>query len=143
MGVLLFAKLAHCIPTRSRAGESHAVAMGVDAANDNPVEARNVAFMSSQVLNGEGYGIAIRCGDDTFIGKINALAAGTKVGKTTLQRDVGHFVRLVAIIAITMAIVLFSIAMARKMDFAQAFVNGLVVVLVANIPQVRAPLPNP
>ena len=88
-----------------------------------------------QVLNGEGYGIVIRCGDNTFIGKINALAAGTGEQMTTLQRDINLFVRFIAIVAITMAIILFSAGLGRGMAFADAFVQGLVVVLVANIPQ--------
>ena len=91
--------------------------------------------MSSQVLNGEGYGIVIRCGDNTFIGKINALAANTAGQVTTLQHDINMFVKFVAVIAITMAIILFSAGLGRKMEFADAFVNGIVVVLVANIPQ--------
>ena len=88
-----------------------------------------------QVLNGEGYGVVIRCGDNTFIGKINSLAAQTTSNETTLQRDINMFVKVIAVIAITMAIVLFSAGMGRQMEFADAFVNGLVVVLVANIPQ--------
>ena len=88
-----------------------------------------------QVLNGEGYGIVVRCGDETFIGHINALTARTKSSTTTLQRDMTRFVRFIAIIAVTMAIILFSVGLGRGMSFAAAFVNGLVVVIVANIPQ--------
>lgn len=88
-----------------------------------------------QVLNGEGYGVVVRCGDNTFIGKINSLAAQTTANETTLQRDINMFVKVIAVIAITMAIILFGAGMGRKMKFADAFVNGLVVVLVANIPQ--------
>lgn len=88
-----------------------------------------------QVLNGEGYGVVIRCGDNTFIGKINALASQTTGTETTLQRDINLFIKVVAAIAITMAVVLFSAGMIRKMRFADAFVNGVVIVLVANIPQ--------
>jgi sodium/potassium-transporting ATPase subunit alpha len=91
--------------------------------------------MSSQVLNGEGYGLVVRCGDSTFIGNINALAAGTKGTKTTLQVDVTRFIRFIAVMSVTMAIILFSAGLGRHMTFADAFVNGLVVVLVANIPQ--------
>eukprot|EP00892_Ulva_mutabilis_P001291 jgi/Ulvmu1/11162/UM071_0046.1 len=116
-------------------GESDPIAMATSAADDKPHESKHIAFMSSQVLNGEGYGVVIRCGDNTFIGKINSLAAQTTSGETTLQRDINMFVKVIAVIAISMAIVLFSAGMGRKMDFADAFVNGLVVVLVANIPQ--------
>ena len=88
-----------------------------------------------QVLNGEGYGVVIRCGDNTFIGKINSLASQTTGTQTTLERDINLFIKVVAAIAVTMAIVLFSAGMIRKMRFADAFVNGVVIVLVANIPQ--------
>lgn len=88
-----------------------------------------------QVLNGEGYGIVVRCGDNTFIGKINALASQTQGTVTTLQRDINFFIKVIAGIAIVMAVVLFSAGMGRKMAFEDAFVNGVVVVLVANIPQ--------
>lgn len=86
-------------------------------------------------MNGEGYGIVIRCGDNTFIGKINALATQTKGTMTTLERDITLFIKVVACIAVTMAVVLFASGMGRKMDFEDAFVNGVVIVLVANIPQ--------
>jgi magnesium-transporting ATPase (P-type) len=109
--------------------------MATTAADDKPHESKNIAFMSSQVLNGEGYGIVVRCGDNTFIGKINSLAGTTEGSVTTLQRDINMFVKFIAVVAITMAVILFSAGMGRKMDFADAFVNGIVVVLVANIPQ--------
>ena len=119
----------------AHAGESDPIAIGTTAAEDLPHESKHIAFMSSQVLNGEGYGIVIRCGDNTFIGKINSLATSTEGTMTTLQRDINMFVKVVAVIAITMAIVLFSTGMGRRLPFAVAFVNGLVVVIVANIPQ--------
>jgi hypothetical protein len=121
--------------TLHRAGESDPVAMGTTAADDKPHESKHIAFMSSQVLNGAGYGIVIRCGDNTFIGKINALAATTKIRETTLQVDVGRFVKFIAIVAVSMAVVLFSVGLGRGMSFVKAFVNGIIVVLVANIPQ--------
>lgn len=123
-----------------RAGESDPIAMSTVSEHNQVHESRNIAFMSSQVLNGEGRAIVVRCGDNTFIGKINELASGQGDDNvTTLQRDINMFVKFIAIVAITMAIVLFSAGMGRKMAFADAFVNGLVVVLVANIPQVRRP----
>lgn len=109
--------------------------MGITSADDKPHESKHIAFMSSQVLNGEGYGIVVRCGDNSFIGKINTLAAGTQGTTTTLQRDINLFIKFIAFIAIFMAIVLFSAGLGRGMDFEDAFVNGIVVVLVANIPQ--------
>jgi hypothetical protein len=104
--------------------------------DDKPHESKHIAFMSSQVLNGEGTGIVIRCGDNTFIGKINSLAAGTKGTETTLQQDITRFIKFISALAITMAVILFSAGLGRRMTFPKAFVNGVIVVLVANIPQV-------
>jgi hypothetical protein len=109
--------------------------MGITAADDKPHESKHIAFMSSQVLNGAGYGIVIRCGDNTFIGNIHTLAGHTKTRETTLQRDVARLVRFIAIVASCMAIVLFSAGLGRKMEFGKAFVSGIIITLVANIPQ--------
>jgi magnesium-transporting ATPase (P-type) len=109
--------------------------MSITAGDDRPHESKHIAFMSSQVLNGAGYGIVIRCGDNTFIGMINSLSAAAKGRETTLQRDVARCVMIIAIIATTMAICLFSAGLIRGMSFVKAFVNGIIVVLVANIPQ--------
>ena len=119
----------------SSAGEADPIPMSVHSKNDAPHESHNIAFMSSQVLNGEGFGIVIRCGDDTFIGKINTLALHTAPQETTMVKDIRLFVTFIAIFASTLAIILFSIGLIRGTKFADAFVNGLVVVLVANIPQ--------
>lgn len=119
----------------SLTGESDPIPMYTTSQDEKPHECNHLGFMSAQVLNGEGRGLVVRCGDNTFIGKINTLAAGTEGQMTTLQRDINRFVKFIALIAITMAIILFSAGMGRGMDFADAFVNGLVVVLVANIPQ--------
>ena len=44
--------------------------------DEAPNEARNLAFMSSLVMTGEGWGVVIRTGDDTMIGSIASLATG-------------------------------------------------------------------
>lgn len=46
----------------SLTGESDLVPASVDKKHDIPAEARNIVFMSSLVMNGEGRGIVIRTG---------------------------------------------------------------------------------
>jgi magnesium-transporting ATPase (P-type) len=46
--------------------------------SDKAHESRNIAFMSSHVLNGDGYGVVVRTGDGTFIGHFNALTSSTQ-----------------------------------------------------------------
>ncbi|KAG0304945.1 hypothetical protein BGZ98_004793 [Dissophora globulifera] len=75
----------------------------------NPLEARNLAFNGSLVVNGEGYGLVIRTGDNTVLGQIAGLTAGEDSGKSPLTREIDDFVKIIATIAITTAIIFFLI----------------------------------
>ncbi|ORY95164.1 hypothetical protein BCR41DRAFT_365216 [Lobosporangium transversale] len=75
----------------------------------NPLEARNLAFNGSLVVNGEGYGMVIRTGDNTVLGQIAGLTSGEDSGKSPLTREIDDFVKIIASIAITTAIVFFLI----------------------------------
>lgn len=111
----------------------------VDKKHDLPQEARNLVFMSSLAMNGEGRGIvirtgaqpnpyhthsaacgarltprsALRCpahtGDQTMIGKIASLATDTATQRSTLQVEVHRLVWFVGILAFTIALILFVI----------------------------------
>ena len=50
----------------SLTGEPDAIAATVVAAHETPLESRNVVFSSSLVMNGEGYGVVIKTGDNTM-----------------------------------------------------------------------------
>lgn len=39
--------------------------------SENPLETANLAFYSTNIVEGRGRGIVISCGDDTLIGKSN------------------------------------------------------------------------
>jgi hypothetical protein len=163
----------------------------VDKKHDIPAEARNLVFMSSLAMNGEGRGIVIRtggrgrvlacvarhvqlqlgvhgparrarrhvahthaadarppntsrcvphggvAGDETMIGKIASLATGTATHRSTLQVEVHRLVLFVGALSFTVAMILFVVGLIRKLDPLQAFVNGFILVVVANVPEVR------
>ncbi|KAF9427269.1 hypothetical protein BGZ94_005220 [Podila epigama] len=75
----------------------------------NPLEARNLCFNGSLVVNGEGYGIVIRTGDNTVLGQIAGLTANEDAEKSPLSKEIDDFVKIIASIAITTAIVFFLI----------------------------------
>lgn len=58
----------------------------------------------------------------------------------TVQVEVHRLVWFVGILAFTIAMILFVIGLARKMDPLNAFVNGFILVVVANVPEVRVSL---
>lgn len=119
----------------SLTGESDLVPASVDAKHELPAEARNLVFMSSLAMNGEGRGIVVRTGDHTMIGKIATLASDTGTHRSTLQVEVHRLVWFVGILAFSVALVLFVIGLARKMDPLASFVNGFILVIVANVPE--------
>jgi len=120
----------------SLTGESAPVSATVKAMHDNPLEARNVVFSSSLVMQGSGHGIVIRTGDSTMIGTIASLASQSgHVESSLLQKEIHRFVNIIAIFALSTALLLFIIGISRGVPFLTCFVNGFIVVLVANIPE--------
>uniref|UniRef100_A0A1I8AS76 Cation_ATPase_N domain-containing protein n=1 Tax=Steinernema glaseri TaxID=37863 RepID=A0A1I8AS76_9BILA len=101
-------------------------------------EANNVAFNGSFCIDGEGVGVAIRTGQRTIIGQIAALTteqAGS--GESSLEYEINRFVKFVTVSAITMAFVVFLLGciMTRFQDVTGMFINGFLVIIIANVPQ--------
>jgi sodium/potassium-transporting ATPase subunit alpha len=121
----------------SLTGEPDAIAATVNAVHEAPIECRNLVFSSSLVMNGEGFGVVTRTGDNTMIGSIASLASGSGQGhsETLLEVEMHRFVNFIAIMAIISAFVLFGIGMGRHRPPIFAFVNGFIVVVVANVPE--------
>ena len=74
------------------------------------VEATNLLFSSSSLVNGEAIGVVIKVGQQSFIGAIASLVAGAKEIVSPLQREIEAFVRLISIVAITTAVVFLIVA---------------------------------
>jgi magnesium-transporting ATPase (P-type) len=123
------------VEASSLTGESEPVPLQTEVTTQRATDGHNVAFMSSLVLSGEGYGIVIRTGDDTMIGSIASLAGETTLTKSTLQHEVERFALIIAIVAIVTGILFFVIGLARGMNVVDALVNGLITVLIANVPE--------
>jgi sodium/potassium-transporting ATPase subunit alpha len=103
-------------------------------------ECKNVTFNSSSCFDGTAIGLVLKTGDHTAIGTIAKLASDTKLRESTLQKEVRNFVKLIAIIAVTMAAVCFAASVGIQKpdsvkDVMKLFVNGFLVIMVANVPQ--------
>ena len=85
-------------------------------------------------------GLVLRTGDNTAIGSIAKLASDTKLRESSLQKEIRKFVGLVAIIAISMATICFIASVfiqgaKTSDDIITLFVNGFLIIIVANVPQ--------
>ncbi|KAG0026215.1 hypothetical protein BGZ81_006540 [Podila clonocystis] len=128
------------VDNSSMTGESEPQELSPRNENKNPLEASNLAFNGSLVVNGEGYGIVIRTGDNTVLGQIAGMTAGQDSGMSPLTREINNFVKMIATIAIVTAIVFLLIGyfLVYKNQGSAAVANTLnfaIGIFVAWVPQ--------
>ncbi|KAF9579137.1 hypothetical protein BGW38_004735, partial [Lunasporangiospora selenospora] len=107
--IMIFACTDMKVDNSSLTGETDPQSRKTVTDMKNPLEAHNLCFNGSLVVNGEGYGMVVRTGDNTVLGQIAGLTAGEDSGKSPLTREIDDFVKFIATIAIGTAIVFFLI----------------------------------
>ena len=104
--------------------------------HSNPLEATNLAFNSSLVISGEGYGSVVRTGDKTVIGQIAGLTSGQVKKPSLLSAEIERFVKIISIISFTTAFIFFGVAYANATsNKASVALNVGIFVLIAWVPQ--------
>ncbi|TFK25780.1 aminophospholipid-transporting P-type ATPase [Coprinopsis marcescibilis] len=100
------------------------------------VEAENLIFNSTLVVNGEGWGIVVKTGDHTMIGQIARLTGDATGNQSPLASEIDHFVIFVSAIAIVFASVFFIVGITQvyRGKIGQTFTFA-VSVLVAFVPE--------
>ena len=122
------------VDNSSLTGESVAVGLKVTAASENAMEARNIAFFSTNVLEGKARGVVVRTGDRTVIGSIAGLVAGMDKGRTPINREIHLFIRIITAIAVSLGVIFFSISLAMGYEWIQSIIF-LIGIIVANVPE--------
>jgi sodium/potassium-transporting ATPase subunit alpha len=123
------------VENSSLTGESTPLLGSVEATSASMLESHNMVFNSSLVTTGDAIAIVLQTGDRTQLGSIAGLASSTAHAETTMQREVKHFVRIIAAIAVTMGVIFFIVGISRGQHWLTVFVNGFITVIVANVPQ--------
>ncbi|KAL3242224.1 hypothetical protein MRX96_021443 [Rhipicephalus microplus] len=67
------------VDNSSLTGESEPQTRSPELTNDNPLETRNLAFFSTNCVEGTGMGVVINTGDRTVMGRIANLASGLEM----------------------------------------------------------------
>jgi sodium/potassium-transporting ATPase subunit alpha len=126
----------------SLTGESEPIPCSdqVSAKGTRLPECKNMIFNSSLCFDGTAIGLVLRTGDSTSVGTIAKLASNTQLGESTLQKEIRVFVGLIAIVAVTMASIFFIASVflqgaKTSTDIIKLFVNGFLIIIVANVPQ--------
>ena len=122
-------------------GESVEVEGSINQSDPSFLESRNIALMSTLVVNGSGVGIVILTGSRSVMGRI--AQATTSVGEkaTLIQKEIWRFVRIIVVLTICLALLIFVawIAWLRRdhtgyMNVVQ-MLNNLMGCVVAFIPE--------
>ncbi|KAG2381653.1 hypothetical protein C9374_006037 [Naegleria lovaniensis] len=118
----------------SLTGEAEPQLRSVEMSSKNPLETSNLVFYGTLVIEGSGYGIVIRCGNQSVIGQIALLAGSTITLKAPLRREIDSFVRKIGILAFGMALMFFVLGFIIGNSWFQNFIFAIGII-TANIPQ--------
>ena len=118
----------------SLTGESDPQLRIPECTDENPMETKNLAFFSTNALEGTAKGIVVSVGDNTFIGRIAGLTSGLGAGDTPLAREIEHFVKIISAVAVFFGLTFFiiSLCMGYKWLDSALFLIGII---VANVPE--------
>jgi len=115
-------------------GESEPQVRGIECTHENPLESKNLAFFSTNCVEGTGRGIVISTGDRTVMGRIAGLAAGLEMGEAPIAREIQHFIHIITGGACFLGTTFFIIALLLGYFWLEAVVF-LIGIIVANVPE--------
>lgn len=87
-------------------GESDEIEGAVDQTDRNFLESRNIAFMGTTVMNGNGVGVVILTGPRSVMGRIASSTAGVKDSAALIQREITRFVKIIVAMTIFLALLI-------------------------------------
>ena len=133
--LVLFASTELKVDNSSLTGEAEPQTRSVSNSQRNPLEATNLVFNGSLAVNGEGYGIVIRVGDNTVIGQIAFLTSSEEKRISPMSQEINEFVRIVGTFAAIVTITFFLVArFVRSLSWAGSF-NFAIGTFTAFVPQ--------
>lgn len=122
------------VDNSSLTGESEPQVRLPDSTHENPLETRNIAFFSTNAVEGTARGIVIATGDRTVMGRIANLASGLEIGETPIAREIAHFIHIITSVAVFLGVSFFVIAFILGYQWLNAVIF-LIGIIVANVPE--------
>ncbi|XP_023711708.1 sodium/potassium-transporting ATPase subunit alpha isoform X4 [Cryptotermes secundus] len=122
------------VDNSSLTGESEPQSRGPEFTHENPLETKNLAFFSTNAVEGTAKGVVISCGDHTVMGRIAGLASGLDTGETPIAKEIHHFIHLITGVAVFLGVTFFVIAFILGYHWLDAVIF-LIGIIVANVPE--------
>ncbi|KAA8579727.1 hypothetical protein FQN60_006820 [Etheostoma spectabile] len=122
------------VDNSSLTGESEPQTRTPDFSNDNPLETRNIAFFSTNCVEGTARGVVINTGDRTVMGRIASLVSSLEGGKTPIAIEIGHFINIITFVAIILGVTFCVLSLILGYGWLEAVIF-LIGIIVANVPE--------
>jgi len=122
------------VDNSSLTGESEPQSRSKENTHENPLETKNIAFFSTNVVEGTAKGVVINIGDLTVMGRIAGLASGLESGDTPIAKEIAHFIHLITGVAVFLGVSFFIIAFILGYHWLDAVIF-LIGIIVANVPE--------
>ena len=122
------------VDNSSLTGESEPQHRSPDFTHENPLETRNLAFFSTNAVEGTAKGIVVNTGDQTVMGRIAGLATGLETGETPIAKEIAHFIHIITGVAVFLGVTFFLIAFILGYHWLDAVIF-LIGIIVANVPE--------
>ena len=122
------------VDNSSLTGESEPQARSSEFTHENPLETKNLAFFSTNAVEGTATGIVVNVGDNTVMGRIAGLASGLETGDTPIAKEIAHFIHLITGVAVFLGVTFFIIAFILGYHWLDAVIF-LIGIIVANVPE--------
>merc|ERR1711915_371100 len=122
------------VDNSSLTGESEPQVRSPEFSHENPLETKNIAFFSTNAVEGTCKGIVINIGDNTVMGRIAGLASGLDTGDTPIAKEIHHFINIITGVAVVLGVSFFIIAFILGYNWLDAVIF-LIGIIVANVPE--------
>lgn len=135
------ARLVKCfnlkIEESSLTGETEAIEKNesIIVNEDAPLgDQKNMAFMSSIVVNGHAKAVVTEIGMNTNVGKIANMIIENKAPETPIQKQLGEVGKMIGVICLAICMIIFVIGIIKKIEPIEMFMTS-VGLAVAAIPE--------
>jgi sodium/potassium-transporting ATPase subunit alpha len=139
------------VDNSSLTGESEPQTRSNEMTHENPLETKNLAFLSTfavegliiifffyylnkSVKIGTARGMVVRTGDRSVMGRIAGLASGLSTGQTPIAKEIAHFIHIITGVAVFLGVAFFFIAIILGYPLIEAVIF-LIGIIVANVPE--------
>lgn len=122
------------VDNSSLTGEAEPQARNANVSTTIVLEAKNLAFFSTNAVEGTAKGIVILCGDNTVMGRIAGLTSGLESGDTPIAKEIHNFMHLISAWAIFLGVTFFFLSFALGYSWIDAVIF-LIGIIVANVPE--------